>query len=300
LIDGDVEYIQVGIDDQSSGWRRRAGTRRPGVDLIARLRQDVDVGVRAAAGLASHSAVQAANTALARGARSYPSADMARDGYIVRRGFLSATETAPIMADLERFGDRAVRTTGITDTKLRDRADKQSRDLNVRQLVNAERVSPAIDALYRSGRTEQVLSELTGLDLRVGGMTVQIDWPDTETKRGLHVDSHWPPTYKAFVYLTSVTDPANGPFSVVPGSHRHRARKVKAIVGNYLHGRDYTDVDHEYSIDEARCLVGSPGTAIFADQRLAHAGWPGHTRDTRFMLVTYLYEARIEPPRFLR
>ena len=88
-----------------------------------------------------------------------------------------------MMTDLQGFGERTVRTTGVAGTKLRDRAVKQSRDLNVRQLVSAERLSPTIDALYRSGRVEQVVSGLTGLDLRVGGMTVQVDWPDTETKR---------------------------------------------------------------------------------------------------------------------
>ncbi len=254
------------------------------------------VGVRDAA----HAAAQGVNTALARGSRSYPSADMARDGYVVRHGFLADDEVGATMADLERFGDRAVRETGVGGTKVRDRADRQSRDLNVRQLVSAERLSPAIDTLYSSGRIEQVASGLTGLDLRVGGMTVQIDWPDSQTKRGLHVDSHWPPTYKAFVYLTAVVEPANGPFSVVPGSHRDRVKKVTAIAGDYVHGRDRTDLDHTYSIHQARCLLGPPGTAIFADQRLAHAGWPGHTTGTRFMLVAYLYQAGVKPPRFLR
>jgi ectoine hydroxylase-related dioxygenase (phytanoyl-CoA dioxygenase family) len=249
---------------------------------------------------AAQAFAQAVNTALARGSRSYPSAELAHDGYALRPGFLSEADANAIVADVERFGDRTVRTTGMGGTKLRDRADKQSRDLNVRQLVSAERLSPTIDALYSSGRVEQVMSGLTGLDLRVGGMTVQIDWPDTETKRGLHVDSHWPPTYKAFVYLTSVLEPANGPFSVVPGSHRDRVKKVKAVAGDYLHGRDHTDLDHEYSMDDARCLLGPPGTAIFADQRVAHAGWPGHTTGTRFMLVAYLYQAGVQPPRFLR
>ncbi len=77
-------------------------------------------------------------------------------------------------------------------------------------------------------------------------------------------------------------------------------KKVKAILGDYLHGRDDTDLDHEYSIDDARCLLGPPGTAIFADQRLAHACWPGHTTGTRFMLDAYLPQVGVEPPPFLR
>jgi ectoine hydroxylase-related dioxygenase (phytanoyl-CoA dioxygenase family) len=245
----------------------------------------------------SRAVSQAVNTALARGARSYHSPELAREGFVVRSGFLTASEAGAAYADVARFADRAVRRTGVPGSTLRDRADHQTRDLNVRQLSDAERLSPTLRALAESGRLEATMRELTGLDLGIGRLTVQIDWPDTVSKRGLHVDSHWPPTYKAFVYLTPVLGPQNGPFAVVPGSHRHRLRKLRAIVGNYLHSRNRTDLDDSYSLAEARCLLGEPGTAIFADQRLAHAGWPGHTTGIRFMLVAYLYRRSPDQPR---
>ena len=248
---------------------------------------------------AGHRAAQALNTALATGSRSYPSAELARNGYIVQPGFLPAVDAATIRDDLARFETRSIKDAGVTGVKLRDRADRQTIDQNVRQLTGAEHLSPSISALLNSGRIERAMAGLTGFDLAVGGMTVQIDWPDTKTKRGLHVDSHWPPTYKCFIYLTPVTGPENGPFSVIPGSHRDRFKKVKAIAGNYRHGRKPTDLDAEYRIEDARCLLGDPGTAIFADQRLAHAGWPGHTTGTRFMLVAYLYRPGITAPGFL-
>ena len=248
---------------------------------------------------AGHAALQVLNTARARDARSYPSSELARDGFAVRPGFLPAADAAAIRADLARFEARSLTKAGVAGVRLRDRADRQEIDQNVRQLTGAEHLSPGIDALLRSRRIEDTMSGLAGFDLAVGGMTVQIDWPDTRTKRGLHVDSHWPPTYKCFVYLTPVAGPENGPFSVVPGSHRDRFKKVRAIAGNYLHGRKPTDLDREYRLDDARCLLGDPGTAIFADQRLAHAGWPEHTTGTRLMLVAYLYRPEITVPSFL-
>lgn len=238
----------------------------------------------------AYTAGQAVNTALARRARSYPAARMARDGYVVQPNFLTASDAAAALADVARFGDRSVKRTWVPNTKLRDRADGQSRDLNVRQVSGAAHLSPTIRALMQSGRIEQTMQQLTGLALRIRRLAIQIDWPDTSTKRGLHVDSHWPPTYKTFIYLTPVATPENGPLAVVPGSHRDRAKKVAAIAGNCLRGRDCTDLDFAYSLRDTRCLLGAPGTAIFADQRLAHAGWPGHTSDVRFMLVAYLYE----------
>ena len=233
---------------------------------------------------------QVVNTALARGAGSYPSADLARDGYVVQPGFLPAADAESALRDVERFADRAITETGVPGSRLSDRSSRQQRDLNVRVLDGPQHLSPVLQRLAESGRIEETMTRLSGRRMGVGRMTVQIDWPDTESKRGLHVDSHWPATYKAFIYLTPVTGPENGPFSVVPGSHRHRIKKVKAIAGNYLHHRSRTDLDFEYSLDDARCLLGEPGTAIFADQRLAHAGWPGHTTGTRFMLVAYLYD----------
>jgi hypothetical protein len=248
---------------------------------------------------AARTARQLGNTALARRARSYPSPEFARDGYVVRPDFLAPGRAATIRADLDRFADPAVTGTGVDGAGLRDRANRQTRDLHVRQLTNADRLSPELAALAGSGDVERILGALTGRRLAVGGTTVQIDWPDTETKRGLHVDSHWPPTYKAFVYLTPVTSPANGPFSVVPGSHRDRLKKVRAIAGDVAAHRDHTDLDHVYDLADARCLLGDAGTAIFADQRLAHAGWPGHTTGTRFMIVFYVYEEGVTPPGFL-
>jgi hypothetical protein len=56
----------------------------------------------------------------------------------------------------------------------------------------------------------------------------------------------------------------------------------------------------EYRLADARPLTGGRGTAIFADQRLAHAGWPEHTTQTRFMLVAYLFRPEVQVPRFLR
>jgi len=249
---------------------------------------------------AGHTATQLVNTLRARDARSYGSAELARNGFVVRPGFLSPAQAQAIRDDLSRFEDRSVKDAGVAGARLRDRADRQRIDQNVRQLTGAQHLSPGVDRLFSSGRIERTMSGLTGFALAVGGMTVQIDWPDTRTKRGLHVDSHWPPTYKCFIYLTAVTGPENGPFSVVPGSHRHRAKKVKAIAGNYLHGRKPTDLDAEYRLADARCVLGDPGTAIFADQRLAHAGWPEHTTGTRFMLVAYLYRPGVTVPGFLR
>lgn len=246
------------------------------------------------------SAEQGVSVATARRARSYPCPAMAANGYVVREDFLDLVDVETAMAAFAPYRDRRTVSAPTPESRVVDRDRRDGRDQQVRQLMRAETVSPILGDLFRSGRIEATMGELTGRVLSMGGMTVQIDWPDTSTKRGLHVDSHWPPTYKSFIYLSDVPDPQHGPFSVVPGSHRHRIRKVRAVLADHRHHRPRTDVDFEYSLAEAHCLTGPPGTAIFADQRLAHAGWPGHTTGVRFMVVSYLYEIGVHAPAFLR
>ena len=88
-------------------------------------------------------AAQAVNTAIARGAGSYPSVDMARDGYVIESAFLPAVETELIMREVERFADRTVMETGVPGSKVTDRSNSQRRDLNVRVLDGAQHLSPA-------------------------------------------------------------------------------------------------------------------------------------------------------------
>jgi len=241
---------------------------------------------------AVRSAGQVVNTALARSARSYRSEEFASDGFVVLPGFLDASAASAAADDIAPFTDRSRRESGVPGVLIKDRSQRQQRDLNVRQVVGVVPISPAVAELAASRRMQDTIEDLTGWPLRLGRLVVQIDWPDTKTKRGLHVDSHWPPTYKAFVYLTPVRGPENGPFSVVPGSHRDRLKKLRAIAGDYRQGRPRTAVATVYSLADAHQLLGEPGTAIFADQRLAHAGWPEHSTGTRLMVVAYLYRPR--------
>ncbi len=117
-------------------------------------------------------AAQAVNTALARGASSYPSIDMARDGYVIDPAFLSASDAESAMRDVERFADRSITETGVPGSKLTDRSNRQLRDLNVRVLDNPQHLCPVIQQLAESGRIEETMTRLTGRRMAVGRLTL--------------------------------------------------------------------------------------------------------------------------------
>src|SRR5215213_4023364 len=111
---------------------------------------------------------QVVNTALARGAGSYPSADLARDGYVVQPGFLPAADAESALHDVECFADRAIAETGVLGSRLSDRSSRQERDLNVRVLDGPQHLSPVLQRLVESGRIEETMSRLTGRRMGIG------------------------------------------------------------------------------------------------------------------------------------
>ena len=74
-----------------------------------------------------------------------------------------------------------------------------------------------------------------GVTLFASSYSVQVDWPDTETKRPYHTDG-FGVNFKLFVYLTDVDDLQNGPYTVIPRSHIDVFRKCGNLLRNVLLG----------------------------------------------------------------
>jgi hypothetical protein len=169
----------------------------------------------------------------------------------------------------------------------RRRAQTGLYDRYVFQLMKYEAIAPWIvqrlaDTASRTFRDE------TGLDLKVGTYSVQVDWPDMETKRPYHNDG-FNSNFKLFIYLSDVDCQRNGPYCVIPGSHRHYLRKWKNFA-RYAIGRSPNpdDMTAGYTDDMCTKILGPAGTGIFSCQALAHKGWQGHNSRKRYVLVVYL------------
>ncbi len=170
--------------------------------------------------------------------------------------------------------------------------DFKGKDTQVRQIMNAHLVNPDLAAMARERLFENLLEDALGWPIRLESLTLQVDDPDVETKRGWHVDRFTPPTFKAFVYLSDVDEAINGPYTVIPGSHRHVLRKIVNLVGNAATGAPRTDLRLCYNKSEPRLFTGPAGTGVLSVQTIAHRGWPGHAERRRYMIVAYMSLAK--------
>ncbi|MCA1572861.1 MAG: phytanoyl-CoA dioxygenase family protein [Chloroflexi bacterium] len=219
-----------------------------------------------------------------------PSNQFTTDGYEVIPGFLADTDCDRLVALARHFEGSSTRALAGDAYFLR-RGTNREVDTQVSQIMNAHHLDDGLQNLFESGRITSLFEERLGEPVVLESLTLQIDGNDTKTKRGLHVDRHTPPSFKSFVYLTDVTDLTNGPYTVVPRSHRKTAwRLAGAVVASALR-RPKTDAPL-FGMGSAQPIFGSAGTLILSCQQLAHRGWPGHSGPTRYVLIGYLSLAR--------
>jgi hypothetical protein len=211
---------------------------------------------------------------------------VSRKGFRVVPELLSRIECEAIRADFDRMLHDALPAPESGVYIISERHGESKTDRLLYRLMNYQLVAPwIIDRLEQ--RVLKLMREETGLELCINTYSVQVDWPDTKTKRGLHNDG-FAPTYKAFIYLSDVEEPRHGPYTVIPGSHRHFFRKWINIVLNAVRREPLDDMRYGYRDQDAVNILGSAGTGILSCQLLAHKGWQAHSDRVRYVLVLYM------------
>ncbi|GLQ05775.1 hypothetical protein [Sneathiella chinensis] len=220
-------------------------------------------------------------------------------GFDIRQAFFSPEECDRIVVDFDQaFQERLPAPETDAYIVSRKHSAISQFDKNVFQLMNYQGINPALKETCEA-RILEAFREQLGLDLCVASYTVQLDMPDTETKRPFHVDGYGI-NYKLFVYLSDVKEMADGPYTVIPASHRHIWRKWANLFLNLVTGNSTSDdMRYLYKDGESFSVLGDKGTAILSCQSLAHKGWQDHTGRRRYVLVVYLRAAERAGERFV-
>lgn len=125
---------------------------------------------------------------------------------------------------------------------------------------------------------EKIFSELVGTEMKLMNVNAYVNEDITST-RGFHVDSWGKAQFKAFVYLTDVSELADGPYTYVLGT----AGNPQFITANQelsANRPKTTDVS-VYPSSGVLPILAPAGSLVISNQNGAHRGWPqkiGHKR----------------------
>lgn len=229
--------------------------------------------------------------------RRQPQNTFTLQGYETIQGFLNKAECDRLIQVTDRYL-RSQSDSIRGDSYLVNRRDLkvQNADMEVQQIINAQKMDDNLSQLFDSGVLQEMFESRIGERMTLLSITIKIDDLDVRSKRGYHTDSVTPPSYKAFIYLNDVNEYGDGPYTLIPSSHRHTFRRII----NYLYAQVVTiwarrttynrkeDIKFFYSDQQAVSIFGKAGTLILSNQQLVHKGWHQHDRNKRYALVCYL------------
>lgn len=228
--------------------------------------------------------------------RRQPQNTFTLQGYETIQGFLDKAECDRLIQVTNRYlHSHSYSINGNSYLVSRRDLKVQNADMEVQQIFNAQEVDENLSQLFHSRVLQDMFESRIGERMKLLSITIKIDDLDVRSKRGYHTDGVTPPSYKAFIYLNDVDEYGDGPYTLIPNSHRHTFRRII----NYLYAQVTTsrrrttynrkeDIRFFYSDQQAVSIFGKAGTLILSNQQLAHKGWHQHDRNRRYALVCYL------------
>ena len=219
--------------------------------------------------------------------KTRPRNEFTENSHVVIPDFLDRDECARLvrLADEHLSGPSHI-VAGDCYTWVKEEAT-HGRNASVRELLNANDIDARLAALLNEDRIQELFSTYLGERVEILGFGIQLDEVDTTSKRGFHVDVLYPPMLKAFIYLNDVEDLGDGPYTIVPGSHRWWLRKFLNDFINACTTGARRDMSRFVSEDRVRALLAPAGTMILSTQDAIHKGWGNQWRNRRYALIAY-------------
>ncbi len=222
---------------------------------------------------------------------SLPKNQFTKEGFVIIENFLDKNLCDELVeVGKQNTKDKSQMINDNVWINVRAEAD-DGKDSKVKNIFNFNLLNEKLDSIINSNLLTEKLEEQLGDKVVLKTCSLQIDEPDTRTKRSWHVDRNPPPTFKAFIYLTDVDSELEGPYCAIPGSHKWRVKRLLNIFTNLITGSKRSDM-HRYIGEREDFFLAKKGTLIFSTQTLFHRGSPKHEIKTRYMLINYFKAAR--------
>lgn len=161
-------------------------------------------------------------------------------------------------------------------------------DTQTWQIFNFQDLSKEAADWFQSGEIETMFEPHLGYRPTLQTLSVQVNEPGNTNRQPLHVDGYTDTAFKLFVYLTPCLTAVDGPFCIVPGSHRDPDRLHNGHEANRASLNQRCQMELEYDYNEAELLTGDIGDGFMSIQSAVHGGWPDHTTHPRVAIVCYL------------
>lgn len=235
--------------------------------------------LRASAALQSHGIFIVPNfldreQALAGGRAAFAIANQAR--------VAAAEGTQPMDFDLEESGKSDYYTMAESTRAIVNL--RRGNDAGMVDIFNFDRIAleegQAIRRALGSEKIMRLLSKANSGEWRTVNLNAYVNHDVTHT-RMFHVDSYGVGQVKAFLYMTDVTELADGPYCYVADSHQAGPYRDMNLALSGAHGVFSSTDTPLVDIDKILPILAPAGSLVVSNQSGSHRGVPqklGHSR----------------------
>lgn len=224
--------------------------------------------------------------------RSFPQNIFSQRGFLTIENALTFEECQEIIREVTKH-DLSESKIIVNDCYVMRRGQIQVFDKNVVQVINIDQLSPRLKQIISKLEIENYLRKLTNQDFNVVMSCLQIDYMDTISKRGFHIDGFKEPWFKAFIYLNDVNESGDGPLTIIPSSHLSPLKLAINVIWNNLRIlklKKCTENPKEsmnlfFRDENAHKVLGKAGTMTLANVSCVHKGWNQHDKNDRYCLM---------------
>lgn len=219
---------------------------------------------------------------------------MRADGFVILEDYFGPEEVAQIVSVAEGHMQEEMGDYDHANriSYFRVPLPDQSDDGGVFRLFGAHALHPAILRFRQDAKLIAIIEKAFHTRLRCAATLIQENLPIGAETRGFHLDMYAPREFKAFLFLTDVTEDHHGPYAVLRGSHRWRWRRLANYLARGLRGQHpVTSVENLTpaelgTLEKFRVRRGS---VVLSIQQAIHRGWPLEV-GKRQVVVNYYYE----------
>jgi len=197
-------------------------------------------------------------------------------------GYWSAEKCAQYrqgLLDLAAAHPQSVTLPNGVKIDHRNQGSARTADQGMVDIFYVEKAFTELQGLLHHPAIMQILQQATGQQVVPFRLNAYVN-RGVQGTRGFHIDVTHPVVYKAFIYLTDVLEPAQGPYTFVHNSHRLSGTVYRNLLGNMFKNTPVTDV-HTVPQKQVQPCLAPQGTLIISSQNAIHRGapqQPGHER----------------------
>src|ERR1700756_1878046 len=210
--------------------------------------------------------------------------ELVETGYTKIDNFLAEEECTKLYKQLIDLSNKYPQTTKLDNgTFISYRSDNTANGPD-KGMIDMYDVDRTIDIKLDYKKIEDIVRGTYSCDIFFTSIHAYVN-RGVEGTRMFHVDNCQPVIYKAFIYLTDVTNIEYGPYAFIKGTQRFSPQVYFNLVRN-LFLKKYRSFDMpKYNKRNEIIALGKKGSLIISNQNGIHRGYPQQKGKERVALV---------------